>query len=85
MVPPQYFICHQGSIFLEDKLLTIVSREDVELVGWTVLEGVLICHGQLQDAGANGLIFLGTDRQTLLVLRRENREAALITDTRHSV
>lgn len=69
MVPPQNFVCHQGSIVLEDELLTVVSREDVELVGGAILEGVLICDGQLQDACANWLIFLGTDRQTLLELR----------------
>lgn len=57
-VPSEDLICHQCAICLQLKLPAIVSRQDAEGKRRAVMRGVLIDDRQLQDSGADGLVFL---------------------------
>lgn len=58
-VPPEDLVGHQCSVFLQHKLFAVVSRQDAEVEGRPVVGGVVICDGELEDAGADRLVFLG--------------------------
>lgn len=58
-VPPEDLVGHQCSVFLQHKLLAVVSRQDAEVEGRSVVGGVVIYDRKLEDAGADRLVFLG--------------------------
>ena len=69
-VPPEHLIGHQRAVLLQHKLPSLVARQDAEVEGRAVVGGVLVHHGQLEDAGTDGLVLLrgprtGTCQQAL--------------------
>lgn len=58
-VPPEDLISHKCSVLLQFKFSSLISGYNVEVKGRAIVGWVQVNNGQLDDAGANWLVFLG--------------------------